>query len=64
VLLFGVPADLPGGPVHDDPRNSDAWRRSERRRAVLRTCPAHSEEARLLTQLAEGVAGTQRDLPS
>jgi hypothetical protein len=30
---------------------------------LLRTCPAHSEEARLLTQLAEGVAGMQRDLP-
>jgi hypothetical protein len=30
-----VPADLPGGPAYDDPRNSDAWRRSERRRAAV-----------------------------
>jgi hypothetical protein len=30
-----VPADLPGSPVYDDPRNSDAWRRSERRRAAV-----------------------------
>jgi hypothetical protein len=29
-----VPADQPGGPA-DDPRRSDAWRRSERRRATV-----------------------------
>jgi hypothetical protein len=30
-----VPADPPGGPAHDDPRESDAWRRPERRRAAV-----------------------------
>jgi hypothetical protein len=34
VDLPGGPAG-PAGPAHDDPRNSDAWRRSERRRATV-----------------------------